>query len=139
MHTPPNAIVVVGSLHYDIMIEAPHRPAKGETVTGTRWYPKFGGKGGNQAVAAAHAGCKTHMVGAVGNDDFATFVMTRLRASGVDTSRVATVAGAGTGMSVACLDAERDYGAVIVSGANLAIDPTALADPSLWRGAHVPT
>ena len=43
-------VVVVGSLHYDIMVDAPHLPRKGETVTGYSWRPKFGGKGGNQAV-----------------------------------------------------------------------------------------
>ena len=46
------------------------RPRKGETVTGPAWRPKFGGKGGNQAVAAARAAFATAMVGAVGNDDF---------------------------------------------------------------------
>ena len=44
------SVVVLGSLHYDIMVEGPGRPRKGETVTGTAWYPKCGGKGGNQAV-----------------------------------------------------------------------------------------
>ena len=53
--TDPNnpTIVVVGSLHYDIMVDALDRPRKGETVTGYSWHPKFGGKGGNQAIAAA--------------------------------------------------------------------------------------
>ena len=47
-----SAVVVVGSLHYDIMVDAPDRPRKGETVAGLSWSPKFGGKGGNQALAA---------------------------------------------------------------------------------------
>ena len=50
------AVVVVGSLHYDIMVDAPGRPRKGETVAGRSWAPKFGGKGGNQAVAARRQG-----------------------------------------------------------------------------------
>ena len=49
-------VAVVGSLHYDIMVEADHLPRRDETAVGTRWYPKFGGKGGNQAVAAALPG-----------------------------------------------------------------------------------
>ena len=49
-------VLVVGSLHHDIMIEADHLPRRDETAVGHRWYPKFGGKGGNQAVAAARAG-----------------------------------------------------------------------------------
>ena len=68
MTSPGNRVLVVGSLHYDIMLDAPHLPARGETVTGHRWYPKFGGKGGNQAVAAARHGCETCMLGAVGGD-----------------------------------------------------------------------
>ena len=53
------AVVVLGSLHYDITVQGPARPRKGETVTGQSWQPKCGGKGGNQAVAAAKAGVQT--------------------------------------------------------------------------------
>jgi len=130
------AVVVVGSLHYDIMVQAPHRPTKGETVTGSAWFPKFGGKGGNQAVAAAGAGVKTRMIGAVGRDNFADFLLNHLTTAGIATDRIARV-DVGSGMSVATLDAEGDYGAVIVSGANLLIDPAALEDDSLWDSAAV--
>ena len=67
-------IVVVGSLHFDIMVDAPNRPRKGETVTGSAWRPKFGGKGGNHAVAAAKAGAAVRMAGAVGDDGFGRFL-----------------------------------------------------------------
>lgn len=127
-------VVVVGSLHYDIMVDAPDRPRKGETVTGFGWRPKFGGKGGNQAVAAARAGAIVRMVGAVGDDEFGRFLLSNLTAAGVDASRVMKVTGCGSGMSVAISDSGGDYGAVIVSGANTAIDPKSLADPALWRG-----
>ena len=50
-----SAVVVVGSLHYDIMVDAPDRPRKGETVAGRSWAPKFGGKGGNQAACRPEA------------------------------------------------------------------------------------
>lgn len=129
-------IVVVGSLHYDIMVDAPHRPRKGETVTGSTWRPKFGGKGGNQAVAAARAGAAVRMAGAVGEDGFGRFLLEALEAGGVDASRVARLSGVGSGMSVAISDAAGDYGAVIVSGANLLADPAALAEPGLWRDAR---
>ena len=128
-------IVVVGSLHYDIFVDAPHRPAAGETVTGQSWHPKFGGKGGNQAVSAAQAGGAVTLVSAIGSDDFGHFVMSHLDRTGVDTMHVARVDGVGTGMSVAISDRGGDYGAVIVSGANLAIDPAILADDALWAGA----
>ena len=66
----PAQVVVVGSLHLDIIVHAPDRPKKGETLPGSAWGYKAGGKGGNQAVAAAQFGARTSMVGRVGNDDF---------------------------------------------------------------------
>lgn len=132
----PEIIVVVGSLHYDIMVDAPHRPRKGETVTGQAWRPKFGGKGGNQAIAAVRAGGTVRMAGAVGDDDFGRFLLERLDAGGVDRVHVLALPGQASGMSVAIADAEGDYGAVIVSGANLEISPEAVADPALWRDAR---
>jgi len=131
-----SAVVVVGSLHYDIMVDAPDRPRKGETVAGHSWSPKFGGKGGNQALAAQSQGVPTAMVGAVGNDDFGTALLVGLDRGGVDRSAVATLQGVGSGMSVAIFDAEGDYGAVIVSGANLSISATQARD-ELLRTAKV--
>jgi ribokinase len=128
--------VVVGSLHYDIFVDAPHRPAAGETVTGHAWHPKFGGKGGNQAVAVARAGCASRMVSAIGDDSFGYFILQQLLAAGVDAAHVAQLVGTGSGMSVAISDAEGDYGAVIVSGSNLLIDPAVLASETLWTGAR---
>jgi len=129
------AVIVVGSLHYDIMVDAPDRPRRGETVTGYRWRPKFGGKGGNQAVAAARAGADVRFVGAVGTDDFGPFLRGALSDAGVDCTYVATLADIGSGMSVAITDDGGDYGAVIVSGANTRIDGAQLADDKLWEGA----
>jgi ribokinase len=131
-----SAVVVVGSLHYDIMVDAPDRPRKGETVAGLSWSPKFGGKGGNQALAAEGQGVPTAMVGAVGGDDFGAALLAGLDRGGVDRSAVATLSGVSSGMSVAIFDAEGDYGAVIVSGANLAISATQARD-ELLRTAKV--
>ena len=66
----PPVVLVVGSLHHDIMIETAHLPLVDETAVGRRWFPKFGGKGGNQAVAAARAGAKVTFIGAHGADEF---------------------------------------------------------------------
>ena len=134
MSKPVPGVVVVGSLHYDIMVAAPHRPAAGETVQGDRWYPKFGGKGGNQAVAAAKAGVPVRMLGAVGDDAFGVFLRDNLRQGAVDDAHVATLPGQASGMSVAISDATGDYGAVIVSGTNLEIDPVRLEQDDLWAG-----
>lgn len=136
MNTPlKSVVVVVGSLHYDIMVDAPDRPRKGETVTGHAWAPKFGGKGGNQAVSASKAGAQVRMAGAVGDDEFGRFLLAALHASDVDATRVMRLPGTGSGMSVAISDAEGDYGAVIVSGANLEIDIAALSQSGLWQDA----
>lgn len=126
-------ILVVGSLHYDILVEADHLPRKDETAVGSRWYPKFGGKGGNQAVAIARAGARARMFGAIGDDDFGAFLRGALRSAHVDDAFVATVAEVGSGMSVAILDADGDYAATIVSGANLHADPERLLDAALWK------
>lgn len=131
------AVVVIGSLHYDIMLDAPDRPRKGETVVGHSWHPKFGGKGGNQAVAAARTGIETRFVGSVGADDFSTFMLKGLEDAGISTKRIFRTSSQGTGMSVAIMDAEGDYGAVIVSGANASIDPAMLEDKTLWKDAKV--
>jgi ribokinase len=112
-------VVVLGSLHLDILVHASDRPRKGETLPGTSWGYKPGGKGGNQAVAATQFGARTSMIGRVGNDDFGRRLLNNLKAAGVDTEHVLTDVVAGSGMSVAIIDAEGDYGAVIVSGANL--------------------
>ncbi len=129
--------VVVGSLHYDIFVEAPYRPQKGETVLGYKWYPKFGGKGGNQALAAAKAGLSVTMVSAVGDDHFAPAILKVLKEHKIDTSYVKTIDNAGTGMSVAIADAEGDYGAVIVSGANRQIDNSLLDSDELFSDASM--
>lgn len=126
-------VLVVGSLHYDIVVEADHLPRRDETAVGSRWYPKFGGKGGNQAVSAQLHGAVGRMFGAVGADDFGAFMRARLESSGVDHRFVATCDGVATGMSVAIMDASGDYAATIVSGANLHITLDTLQNPAIWQ------
>lgn len=128
-------VLVVGSLHHDIIINAPGLPRRDETMVGTAWYPKFGGKGGNQAVAAARVGlCR--MLGAVGADGFGAYLRAGLAAGNVQHGFVQTT-DAPTGISVAIIDPVGDYGAVIVTGANAQIDLAGLSDPALWNGAGV--
>jgi ribokinase len=119
------------------MVDADHLPRKDETAIGSRWFPKFGGKGGNQAVSAAKAGVESRMVGAVGNDDFASFLRANLTKGGVEDRFIATAPDVGSGMSVAIQDADGDYAATIVSGANLHISAAALTDDAVWNGVSV--
>jgi ribokinase len=131
--TPPD-VIIVGSLHYDIVVDAPDRPRKSETIAGKSWSPKFGGKGGNQAVAARRQGVSTAMVGAVGDDGFGAALLAGLDRAQVDRTNVAVLSGIGSGMSVAIFDDDGDYGAVIVSGANLAITPAQAGAELLSQG-----
>lgn len=130
-------VLVVGSLHHDIMVEADHLPRPDETAIGSRWYPKFGGKGGNQAIAARAAGVSVRMVGAVGQDGFGDFLLAGLDRGRVDRRFVRQLDSVGSGMSVAIQNQAGDYAATIVSGANLRIDPHGLVDAALWQDVRV--
>ena len=132
------AVVVFGSLHYDIIVKGPARPRKGETVTGSAWNPACGGKGGNQAVSAAKAGVRSAMIGAVGDDDFGQTLLDNLAANAVELDHVRVIEGAASGMSVAIFDAEGDYGAVIVSGSNLQLGQSDVAQAEhLFRAGNI--
>ena len=116
-----SGVLVLGALHHDVVVDAPRLPAVDETLPGTGVDYRFGGKGGNQAVAAARMGAKVAMAGRVGRDEAAATILTALDAAGVDRSLVLET-DAPTGMSVAITLPSGDYGAVIVSGANLLND-----------------
>ena len=111
------SVVVVGSLHYDIIVSGPRLPRLGETLPGQSWLAKCGGKGGNQAVEAARHGAATSMIACIGHDDFGRRLLDNLTAAGVDASHVRKVE-AGSGLSVVVSEASGDYAAVIVSGSN---------------------
>ena len=120
-----SGVLVLGALHHDVVVDAPRMPAADETLPGTGVDYRFGGKGGNQAVAAARMGAKVAMAGRVGRDEAAATILSTLDAAGVDRSLVLE-ADAPTGMSVAITLPSGDYGAVIVSGANLQNDGNVL-------------
>ena len=126
MLRPAFDVMVCGSLHLDIVVKAPALPRIDETAVGTGWQKICGGKGGNQAVQAARAGARTAMLGRIGRDDFGRTLLDHLRAAGVDATCVEEDDRHGSGMSVAILQDDGDYGAVIVSGANLALAPSSL-------------
>jgi ribokinase len=115
-------------LHHDVIVEAPGLPRVDQTLTGTAVRTAFGGKGGNQAVAAARAGARVHMAGAVGSDDAAVTLRGALDAAGVRREGVQTHPGP-SGMSVAISLPDGGYGAVIVSGANLLFRPEVVTFP----------
>ncbi len=127
-------VVVVGSLHLDVVVTAPRLPAPDETLMGETVALVCGGKGGNQAVAASRHGAPTAMLGRVGGDVFATALVDNLREAGVDISLIQRDAEAMSGLSVAVVGADGEYGAVVVSSANRALSPEGFAFP---EGARI--
>ena len=117
-------VIVCGSLHLDIMVKAQHLPRSDETAIGSEWAYKCGGKGRNQAEMAARMGARTAMIGRIGTDDFGTRLIESLDQARVDRSQISVDPTTGSGMSVAILESSGNYGAVIVSGSNLKLDPS---------------
>ena len=110
-------IVVFGSLNVDVMIAVDHLPLPGETVLGPGYELTAGGKGANQALAAARAGAKVAMIGSIGGDPLAETALKDLRAAGVDLSHLATVTDP-TGLAAICVDKGGENHVVVASGAN---------------------
>ncbi|MFR9711115.1 ribokinase [Paenibacillus sp. MB22_1] len=115
-------VAVIGSLNMDIVVETRRHPQVGETLLGEqiRFIP--GGKGANQAVAAARLGAETAMIGAVGEDAFGRELLEALRQDGVDISGVKRLPGCTTGVASIYV-AEGDNSIVVVPGANYRVSP----------------
>lgn len=122
-------ILVVGALHWDVIVRAPHLPAADETVQGEDVAYALGGKGANQALAARRHGAGVAMAGRIGDDAPGLRMREVLARAGVDTAQLQHGSGA-SGMSVAVVEAGGAYGAVIVSAANRDLDPAALVLPA---------
>ncbi|GAB3181920.1 ribokinase [Nesterenkonia halophila] len=114
-------IVVVGSTNADLIVRTQRHPCPGETLLGEDLDTLPGGKGANQAVAAARLGAAVQFVGAVGRDAFAAVARDGLRAAGVDVSALAEVEGP-TGTAIITVDAAGENSIVVVPGANGAVD-----------------
>tara|TARA_Y100000590_G_scaffold203084_1_gene230442 strand:+ start:10466 stop:11329 length:864 start_codon:yes stop_codon:yes gene_type:complete len=132
-----NGVVVVGSLHYDIMLNASHQPKKGETIIGKNWFTKFGGKGGNQAIASSSYNTPTKIISAVGDDDFGKYILDILNASQVNSDFIQIINEEKTGISVAISDNDGEYGAVVISGANFKINPDILNNSLVWQNSKI--
>jgi ribokinase len=110
-------VVVVGSANMDLVGIAPRLPRPGETVLGDDFVMGPGGKGGNQATAAARAGASCAFLGAIGSDAFGVTLKARLTASGVDTRHVRTAYGA-SGVAVVMVDRAGENSIIVSPGAN---------------------
>lgn len=111
-------VVVLGSLNIDTTVHVVRHPKTGETVLARGRTRGWGGKGGNQAVAAARAGAEVVMVGCVGDDPDGEAYISRLSGLGIDTAMVRKIAGVATGSAFIAIDAHGDNTIVVDPGAN---------------------
>lgn len=123
--TAQGGVLVVGSINVDVTSFAPRAPQPGETITGDSFELQLGGKGANQAIAAARAGAATHMVGCVGDDAFAGLVTSSLETAGVDLEHVRTVPGH-TGVAHIRVVERGENDIVVIPEANAALDAAQL-------------
>jgi ribokinase len=114
-------IAVVGSLNLDLVAPVPHHPVPGETVLGRDIAEHPGGKGANQAVAAARLGGRVALVGRVGTDDAAGVMRDAVGGEGVDISHVTSTPQAPTGRALVTVDPAGENSIVVAPGANLAL------------------
>jgi ribokinase len=120
--TGPVTVTVVGSINLDLVAEVDRLPQPGETLTAIHLERVPGGKGANQAVAAARLGADVRFVGAVGEDDFAELAVEGLREAQVNVSRVQVVRRP-TGIALILVGDDDENQIVVVPGANHALDP----------------
>jgi ribokinase len=114
-------LTVVGSINLDLVARADRLPRRGETVSGARFSRVPGGKGANQAVAAARLGAEVALIGCVGKDDLASEALTGLREAGVEERWL--VKGASTGIALITVDASGETTIVVAPGANAELRP----------------
>ena len=116
-----HTLIVVGSLNMDLVVRAPRHPRPGETLIGSQFQTFPGGKGANQAVAAARLGAKVRMIGRVGQDAFGDALLQTARQDGVDTTFIRRDPNAATGVALITLDEAGQNTIVVASGANMQV------------------
>lgn len=121
-------ILVVGSLHLDVIVHSSRLPKPDETLLGDKVSYRFGGKGGNQALAAAKIDVQVFMAGRIGTDNFGKQIYDTLSNQNINLDGLKMVDEA-TGMSVALIGSDGIYSAVVVSGVNQTIELSEIAVP----------
>jgi len=124
----PGRVIVVGSVNVDLVVTVERSPGPGETVTGGSFARHPGGKGGNQAVAAARLGAETAFVGAVGGDAFGSDARAALGAEGIDLRGLITLERQATGVALITVEASGENTIAVAGGANAALTPEHVAD-----------
>jgi ribokinase len=137
----PGPIVIIGSINMDLVCRTPALPRPGETILGTEFLTIPGGKGANQAVAAARIAdgrVDVHMIGRVGDDDFGRELVAGLRDNGVVTKRVGVTKRVASGVAMILVDRRGENSIVVAPGANAKLTPADIdAAERLIRAASV--
>ncbi|MEU6204866.1 ribokinase [Micromonospora musae] len=129
-------VAVVGSANMDLVAMAPALPRTGETMLGTDFVMVPGGKGANQAIAAARAGASCTFLGAIGSDSFGVTLKARIGAAGVDTGHLRVVYGT-SGVALVMVNAEGENAILVTPGANGALTSLTEAELNSVRAADV--
>ncbi|MGE0210748.1 MAG: ribokinase [Parvibaculaceae bacterium] len=116
------SVAVLGSINVDIAAYAERLPRPGETLHGTSYAVTLGGKGANQAVAAARLGSEVKLIGRIGCDRFGETAAAELADAGIDTALVLRDPEASTGIAIIGIDARGENAITVIAGANLALD-----------------
>jgi ribokinase len=136
--TSDTVVVVVGSINEDVELLVERAPRPGETVTAERTARRPGGKGANQAVAAARAGARVRMIGRIGADPAGARMLEALREERVDTHAVAALPGVPTGTAYITVTADGENTIVLERGANARLSPgDVAAERAAFAGAAV--
>lgn len=131
-------ITVVGSLNMDLIVRAPRIPQPGETIIGSGFHVAPGGKGANQAVAAARLGARVSLVGRVGQDSFGTDLLDNLKEAGVDHTYVSQDPDAASGVALIEVDDAGQNSIIVASGANMRLSPADVeAAEAIIAGADI--
>lgn len=117
------SVAVFGSINMDLVARTPRLPAPAETLTGYEFFTAPGGKGANQAVAAARLNTPTKMIGRIGDDSFGAELRRHLSAAGVDISAVLTDQSTSSGVAIIAVDDTAQNSIIIVPGANGRLGP----------------
>jgi ribokinase len=136
--TSDTVVVVVGSINEDVELLVARAPKPGETLTAQRTARRPGGKGANQAVAAARAGARVRMIGRIGADPAGARMLEALREERVDTHAVAALPGVPTGTAYITVTADGENTIVLERGANARLSPgDVAAERAAFAGAAV--
>ena len=125
------SVCVLGSINLDNVCQVPRLPGAGETLMAESLQRFPGGKGANQAVAAAAWGVPSALIGAVGRDEPGEVLLAHLKARGVDVSAVARVAAAPSGQAYICVSPTGENMIVVIGGANMALTAAGVANSNL--------